>query len=401
MKFNVRNTESLKLPVGKAEKIYFDDDIPGFGLRLREGGGRYWIFQYTIGTKRSGSKPTHHRISLGKFSAVPVAKAREQAGEYYAKVRLGQNPAAEKHRDRARASKTFEAVAKLFLARQRERVRPSSYSEAERHLLVNCKPLHTHSFDAIERRVIAQRLTEITQAHGPIASNRVRTTLSALFSWAMRDGWVESNPAAATNRNDENTRDRVLSAAELHSLWNALPPGDFGAIVKLLVLTGQRKTEISDLCWSEIDLERSFIRLPAERVKNGRVHEIPISGAVRQILETQIRRGERDFVFGEGQGGFSGFGRCKQRLDAKIELPPWTLHDLRRTAATGMAEIGVQPHIIEAVLNHISGHKSGVAGIYNRASYEAEKATALARWADHVTNIVEGRDSNVTPLRRG
>jgi integrase len=399
VKFNVKNTAGLSLSPGKAEKIYFDDDIPGFGLRLRKDGGRTWIFQYKLGTKQLGTK--QRRMKLGKFEATPVARARDLASEAYAKVQLGRDPADEKDRESARASETFEVVAKLFLGRQRNRVRPSSYSEAERHLLTNCKPLHSRSLDTIEQRVIAQRLTEITQANGPIAANRVRTTLSAFFSWAMREGLAKGNPAAATNRNDENTRDRVLSAAELHSLWNALSPGDFGAIVKLLILTGQRKTEIADLRWSEIDLERSFIRLPAERVKNGRVHEIPISGAVRQILETQIRRKDRDFVFGEGQRGFSGFGKSKQRVDTKTKLLPWTLHDLRRTAATGMAEIGVQPHIVEAVLNHVSGHKSGVAGIYNRASYEAEKATALARWADHVTSIVEGRDSNVMPLKRG
>ena len=105
------------------------------------------------------------------------------------------------------------------------------------------------------------------------------------------------------------------------------------------------------------------------------------------------------FVFGRtGRTGFSGWSRAKERLDQAITIPPWTIHDLRRTYATGAAEIGVQPHIIEAILNHVSGHKSGISGIYNRAIYEAEKTTALSRWAEHVAKVVEGSDSNVTPL---
>jgi integrase len=402
VKFNVKNTEGLRLPPGKTDIIHFDDEVPGFGLRLREGGRRSWVFQYQLGTRQPGAnKALQRRMSLGKYPAVSVSGAREEASRLYARVRLGQDPAGERKRELGQASEIFGAVARLFLARQRGRVKPRSYVEIEHHLLTHCRPLHGLSFGKIDRRVIAQRLTEITQTAGPAAANRMRATLSALFSWAMREGLAESNPALATNKNDEVTRDRVLKAAELHSLWGALPPGDFGAIVKLLVLTGSRQKEIADLRWSEIDAERKVIQLPAERVKNGRAHEIPMSGAVTAILEAQIKRKGRDFIFGEGQGGFSGFGKCKKRLDEAINLKtPWILHDLRRTAATGMAEIGVQPHIVEAVLNHISGHKGGVAGIYNRASYEAEKATALARWADHVTNIVENRQGNVAPFKR-
>jgi integrase len=123
-----------------------------------------------------------------------------------------------------------------------------------------------------------------------------------------------------------------------------------------------------------------------------------MSGAVRAIL--QAREQDGAFVFGRsGSSGFSGWSRCKERLDEALGMDDWAIHDLRRTFATGSAEIGIQPHIIEAVLNHVSGHKSGVAGIYNRAAYETEKATALNRWAEHVAAIIEGRDSNVTPLR--
>ncbi len=393
MRLSGKHTAGLKLKKGETEKIYFDDEIPGFGLRLRESGGRTWVFQYKLGAK-------HRRMTFGKYPALDATKAREQASYLHAKVRLGLDPAGEKADERNRASEVFSHVAKLFRDRQRDRVKPRSLVEIDRHLQVNCRPLHGLPFPKINRNAIAQLLTETTQARGPIAANRLRDTLSSLFTWAMREGLTESNPVLATNRNDEAARDRVLTAAELRSVWNALPAGDYGAIVKLLILTGQREREISDLRWSEIDLEHNVIRLPAARTKNKRAHSIPVSGGVRAILEAQHRQDGRDFVFGRGQGGFSGFSRCKERLDEKLNLPPWTLQDLRRSTATHMAEIGVQPHIIEAVLNHISGHKGGVAGIYNRASYEAEKATALARWADHVANILEDRQGNVAPLKR-
>jgi integrase len=169
-----------------------------------------------------------------------------------------------------------------------------------------------------------------------------------------------------------------------------------------LILTGQRREEIGGLRWSEIT--DAGIELPAERTKNAQAHTIPLSGPAHAIIRALPRHDGREFVFGRGEGGYSGWSRSKARLDERIAemnrqpLPGWTLHDLRRTAVTEMAEIGIQPHVIEAVINHISGHKGGVAGIYNKASYTGEKTTALARWADHVLSVVEGRERKVIPI---
>lgn len=385
----------LTLPKGKTEIICFDEDISGFGIRIQRGKSRNWVFQYKLGAKQ-------RRLSLGKFPAVGTAAARKTASELYAKVRLGQDPAGERDTNRARAVETFEAVQKRYLIDQRDRLKPRSYAEVERYLTTHCQSLQGLSFAKLEQRTIAGRLGEIKQTSGSVTANRVRSTLSALYSWAMGEGLTDLNPVLATKKNDETARDRVLSDKELRSIWNALPPGDYASIVKLLILTGQRRSEIGGLRWSEIDFEKKIIRLPAGRTKNGRAHQVPMSAAVQSILEAQERQEDRDFVFGRGQGGFSGFGTGKLLLDGLLpkNMPAWTVHDLRRSAATGMAEIGIQPHIIEAVINHVSGHKGGVAGIYNRAGYEAEKATALARWAEHVAAIVEARKSNVAPLRR-
>jgi integrase len=321
MKLTKATAGRLTLPRGKAEAIHFDDDIPGFGFRL-QGKSRAWIFQYKIGAK-------HRRMTFGKFPALNAAKAREQAGELHAKVRLGQDPAGEKDSNRARAIETFEAVQKRYLADQRERLKPRSYAEIERHLATHCQPLHGLSFGKIEQRTIATRLAEIRQKGGPVAANRVRSTLSALFSWAMSEGLTETNLVLATKKNDEAPRERVLLDKELRSIWNALPDGDYGSIVKLLILTGQRKQEISDLRWSEIDFRNKVIRLPAGRTKNGRAHQIPMPGAVQSILEAQDHIEDRDFVFGQGQGGFSGFSRCKHSIAgpcmifAAPPLPAW------------------------------------------------------------------------------
>ena len=217
---------------------------------------------------------------------------------------------------------------------------------------------------------------------------------------------MDANPVAATNRPQEPvSRDRVLSDGELREIWNACQDDDYGRIVKLLLLTGQRRDEIAALEWSEIDLDAALITLPKERTKNKRAHDVPLSDLALSILPSP--RHGRELVFGEGEGPFTGFSAAKRRLDERINaarakpMPEWRLHDLRRTAATRLADLGVQPHIIEALLNHVSGHKAGVAGIYNRAAYAPEKRAALTLWAEHIPALVDGVDRKVVPLRRG
>jgi integrase len=394
LKLSVKETAGLELPRGKTDHIEWDDELGGFGIRLREGGSRHWVFQYKIGSK-------HRRITFGKYPALDAKKARDRAADLHAKVRLGEDPAGAKQEARARAEETFEACAQKYLAWQRKEVRPSTYKENERHLLKNLAPLHGLRIDNVDKRAIAGQLTRLA-AEGGVQANRTRASLSKFLNWCLNEGLVESNQAALANVNKEKRRDRVLLDAELGAIWNALPANDYNAVVKLLILTGQRAREIADLHWSEIDFERGVITLPPNRTKNGREHIIPMSAMVASILKDQPRRESRDFVFGRGQGGFSGWSKAKDALDQAIanQMLPWIIHDLRRAAATGMAEIGIQPHVIEAILNHVSGHKGGVAGIYNRANYEAEKATALNRWAEHIEAAVEKRKSNIAPLNR-
>jgi integrase len=384
-----KNVATLDLPKGKSEFTHFDSDIGGFGLRIRKSGSKSFVFQYDFAGRTK-------RITIGAVSAIDPTKARQIASELHARVRLGEDVAAIKADSQARAGETFGAAIKPYLQWQHARVRASSLRHLERHLLVNLKALHHLPLAQVDRRAIASQLTRM--AESPSQANRTRSTLTSFLNWAMREGLIDSNPAIATNKYPEQARDRVLTNAELRALWLALPEGDFGDIVRILILTGQRAREISDLQWNECNFDKGVIELPPARTKNRRKHSIPMSNAVRAIL--QAREQDGAFVFGRsGSSGFSGWSRCKERLDQALGIPDWSLHDLRRSFATGAAEIGIQPHIIEAVLNHVSGHKGGVAGIYNRAAYETEKATALNRWASHVAAIIEGRDSNVTALR--
>lgn len=383
MRLNERRITSTKptLPAGKDEFIFFDDDIPGLGLRVRRSGSRSWCFQYW----RDGRA---RRLTLGKWPRLNASKARELVSGLAAKVALGGDPAADKIEDRKR-KESFGEIAELFLARQAKRLKPRSLVEVERHLNVNAKPLHSVAIDKLSRRDVAELLTTLAAEKGAVTANRARASISAMLSWAIKQGLAESNPAAFTAKEAEGSRSRVLTAEELAGVWGALPDGDYGDIVKLLILTGQRRDEIGSLRWSEIDLRKGIIALPPERVKNNRAHVVPMSEPVKQIIAAIPRTERRDFVFGYGNGGFAGWSKSKERINARLRnISPWTIHDLRRTAATGMAEIGIAPHIVEAVINHASGHKNGVAGIYNRASYENEKRDALDRWAAHVVQIV-------------
>jgi integrase len=183
-----------------------------------------------------------------------------------------------------------------------------------------------------------------------------------------------------------------LSDSEIAAMWRALPEKQFGAIVRLLILTGARREEVGGLRWSEINGDK--IALPGERTKNGRPLDLPLSGAAAAIIEAQRRRADRDLIFGERDGPFQGYSKSKATLDAALDIvAPWRLHDIRRTVATRMADLGVQPHVIEALLNHVSGHKAGVAGTYNRSLYSAERRRALDLWATHVIALVAGRES--------
>jgi integrase len=398
MKLTAKSAAALVLPNGKRDIFFWDEDLPGFGVRLRDD-ARRWVIQYRVGSQQ-------RRESLGDLRKITLDDARRIARQRFAQVELGVDPAAERAKGRAvtaEVTATLKTLAARYLDSKRAVLRPATYNAAERYFRIHWAPLHNRPVAAITRAEVALRLQGIVKAHGRVAAARARANLLALLAWAQREGIVENNVALATNNPALGlpSRERVLEDTEVRAIWKACGADDFGAIVRLLLLTGQRRNEIADLRWSEVDFDAAMITLPPTRTKNKRLHVVPLSDAALAIIKELPHEAARDLIFGAGDRGFTTWSHAKRTLDTAIgNLPRWTLHDLRRTAATGMADIDIEPHVIEAALNHASGSKRGVAGIYNRSSYERQKRAALDRWADHVLAVVEERDTKIVPLRK-
>ena len=390
MKLTKATVERLALPTSVHDKIFFDDDLPSFGLRLRAGGKRSWIAQYRVGTKQ-------RRITIGTAQTLSIDEARKRARRILSRVHLGGDPQDEKAEKRVQASVTVGATVDRYLdERGSKRLKPRSYEEVERHLKRHWAALTEKPVRSVSRSDVATQLGRIAKHSGPFASNRARAALSAFFSWAIGEGLADANPVIGTNKaTEEVSRDRVLTDEELSLVWRLAGNGDYGAILRLLVLTGQRREEVGGILWSEIDTEGAVWRIGADRTKNGLAHDVPLSAPALAVLKGLERQEARDLVFGAGDGPFQGWSNAKTALDVRISASrgqaptPWRLHDIRRTVATRLADLGIQPHVIEAVLNHISGHKAGVAGVYNRAAYATEKRAALDLWAGHVTALIQ------------
>jgi integrase len=354
----------------------WDTAVTGFGARKQTNGLFYYV--------RYRHNGTQIVKSIGRHGALTPDTARTKAKQLLGIVAGGADPFAP-----TLASEGFAASINRYLERKRGSLKPISFSQTERYLRNHFAPLHKLSLDQIDRRKVAALLGEIETSSGAVSRNRARAQLSAFFSWCITEGLLEANPVQGTAKASEGSRERVLSKNELRELWRSLGEDRFSDLIRLLLLTGQRRNEIGRLQWSEIDQARKLMIFAPERTKNSRQHEVPLSRQALAIIERMPRRNSTDYLFGK-RSGYSDWGRAKQQFDQGLGIADWRLHDLRRTAATGMAELGVQPHIIEAVLNHVSGHKASVAGIYNRAKYSEPMRNALQRWADHLDQITQG-----------
>jgi integrase len=395
MKFTKATVAALTMPAGKSDHTVWDSDLPGFGVRMRND-SMSWLIQYRIGRQQ-------RRESLGDTRKVRLEDARRAAQQRFAQAQLGIDPVAVKA-EAAMAALTFGAIADRFLAVKAEIYRPSTYKHAQRYLEQHWRPLRGRPIASVSRADVAALLHDLSQRHGRVAAARARDTLSSMFTWAMKEGITEVNPTTHTNTPDAGVkaRDRVLSLTEIAAVWHACENDNFGRIIKLLILTACRRTEIGSLRWDEIDFDAGTITICAERSKNGRAHMLPLPEPALEILHSTPRY-EATCLF--GLNGFSAWSPATRNLRRRIvasgeKAGDFTLHDFRRSAITHMAEIGVQPHVLEALANHVSGFKRGVAGIYNRAAYQAEKAAALTLWAEHLLAAVEGQETRVVPLRR-
>jgi integrase len=382
----VRTLETLK--PGPARKEIPDKLLPALYFILQPTGRAAWAVRYRIG-RRS------RKHTIGPYPAIDLKTARELGAKALRAVAEGRDPSAEKALARTALPDTFETVARQFVELHCRRLnRPRTIEAYEQQFRTYLIPRWgRRPISSITRRDVLDLLDEIVGSGRPIAANRVRSLLVALYGWSLTRDIVISSPVAGVRRPAaEQSRDRVLSDSELRSVWCAADKmaGPYGALIKLLILFGARRDEVGRMTWSELDFDARLWVLPKERSKNGRAHTIFLSDAALAVLAGLPRLGE--FVLTvTGTAPINDRSHKKRRLGALLppDMPHWTLHDLRRSVATRMIDLGVLPHVVEAVLNHV-GHRSGVAGIYNRAAYGNEMRDAFGRWGNHVMALVAG-----------
>lgn len=420
--------KKLKIPeTGRTE--YWDSHTRGFGLRVSASGVRSWVL---ITRSLQGGEWKQQRVTLGTYPSVSLALARSKAQEAKGAAKAGDDPAQAVKEERQKleddSRNTVSTVRADFLVKYRGRQnrRPAPNTLREMTRILNGPDFaawSSRSVAQITRRDIIDVLDNIVSRGAETMANRTLAYLKILFGWAMQRGIIDANPAADIKKpGTETSRDRVLSADELRSIWNATE-GDnqFSGIVRLLMLTGQRLNEVAQMRWTEIDEDGRTWTLPAakgddRRTKNARAHAVPLTDPMIEILDARkaqqqalVRKDKPmpALVFTTtGTTPYSGFSKAKARLDkdvsASLDGDPWTLHDIRRSVATHMAEdLRIAPHIIEAVLNHVSGSKGGIAGVYNRALHLDERRDALEAWSRHLLTLVGERTTgNVVELRR-
>jgi len=379
--------------------LYWDDTLKGFGLNVRlDAGGkirRSWIIQYRIGKQQ-------RKFRIGDAIKLTAKQARKEAEKLFAQIELGQDPQGEKQAkreaDQGPPALTLRDALEKYVEMKEAEVREGTYPENSLTItklyllrLQYFGPIHKVDINEVTTQAVAARFHAIRQASSDTTAGRARAQLSAAFVRLMQEGIADANPCIGTRGQAERSeRDRVLNADELRAVWRACDDTDFGKIVRLLILTGCRREEIGGLMWSEVDLDAGTIKLPKERTKNGCAHTLTLPKMAVDILASVPRMVGRDYLFGERSIGFRSWQVQKARFKDGVS-EPWKLHDLRRTVATGMAEHDIaEPHIIEATLNHTSGHEGGIAGIYNRAKYAPEaqgpleaRSRAAAACRDH------------------
>jgi integrase len=432
MKLTERKIERLAVEDGRKDRLVFDKAQRGLAVRVTATGGRNYLCQYSL----HGHK---WRVPLGACSAVALSKAREAAAAVMGDVAKGRNPAAER-KDAATAERArrvrnrltlrvlIEDWNRLHLASRR----PRYAAEAMRALHYALADLLDDAAEDLDRAAVVRALDALVRRRkrkegggagkpkGVAMTSRTAAYGRAAFAWAMKRGAVHTNPFADLPlAKNVGKRERVLSDQEIAEIWRAA--GDatwpYGTIVRLLILTGQRRGEVAGMTWGEISENLAMWTLPGERTKNGAAHTVPLSTVACDLLraalpeDTNEPLASGEFVLPGAIGTpFAGWSKAKRALDKAINdaraiaakaagrtpapLALWSLHDLRRTVATGLQRLGVRLEVTEAVLNHISGSRGGIAGVYQRHDWAAEKRAALDAWAARVVaNFADAPES--------
>jgi integrase len=371
---------------------FFDAHLPGFGLRIADTGHKAWVVFYRIGGKQ-------RRYTIGTMATYPkVDLARERAREILRDVERGIDPAAAKAAP-ARKIDTVAMLAEQFITRY-AKPKNRSWHGTERTLALHVLP-RWGSRDAasISRRDVLDLMDALVDGGLPVGANRVLAAVRKMFGWAVERDILSTSPVVNVRAPGKETeRDRVLTDEELTKIWSAATKmgGVSGAFLKTLILTGQRRDEVSSMRWPDLDLEALVWTLPREATKGDRSHEVPLAPLVIEVLTTLPRTGVFVFTSTRGERPISGYSKIKARAEQLAGFDDWRIHDLRRTAGTGMARAGIAVSTISRVLNHKEG---GVTAIYNRYSYLDEKRHALETWARKVESLVQPGPDNVVEMK--
>ena len=398
----------IKPPVS-GRKEYFDKLLPGFGLRVTDKGNKSYVVFYRVGGKQ-------RRVTLGSIYELTLAEARDQARNHKISAKGGVDLVAAQEAEKRETERvelgTFRAVADIYIE---DYCKPNTrtWKETERMFKKYILPKFGKTpVDEISRAQVRNLIKHVVNNNGPVMANRVAGVIRSMYSWMAREEDYEGdNPArgiAAPNYT-ENKRDRYLDHDEIKSLLLACDKmgWPFGPYFKFLLLTGQRKNETVRLKRS--DIKGDTWTIPKEIAKNGERHLVPLTGPAIELLESSPQLGEYIFTT-TGDKPLAGFSKAKRRCEKLIaeqrkkdDLPPmerWTIHDLRRTAASGMAEMRIPPRVVEKILNHTGGVISGVAAIYNRHGYDEEKREALTAWSNKIGAIMNPDEPmNVTSIK--
>lgn len=387
MKLTLNRIAGLKCPPGKRDMLVFDDEQRGLGVRITAGGKTY-LAQYSWhGLKR--------RIPLGGCSAISLAKARDAVRAIMGDVARGLDPAAERKVaiTEARAAAGGLSLGHLLSDWQALHLaarRPRYATEATRALRSAFRRHLDLPGASLGRAAVVQSLDAMVRDGHVAMAARTAAYGRAAFSWAAKRGALSTNPFTGLPVTPTGRRERVLSDDELAAIWRATDgPGPFNGIVHMLILTGQRRSEVAGMAWMELSDDLAAWTIPAARAKNGVAHIVPLSEPARTLLRGMPRFGE--LVFQGLRGRFSGFSKAKARLDVECGVAAWRLHDLRRTAATGLQKLGVRLEVTEQILNHTAGSRAGIVRVYQRHDFASEKRAALEAWANYVAAAVEGR----------
>jgi integrase len=418
-KLDDRTIRALHAPPSGRLEIW-DKLLPGFGVRITDKDARSYFVMYRSGF---GDSRKQRRYRIGDARSMTLAEARAEAREALGKVERGIDPADGRvpvHGVQANPS-SFAAAASTYLVRYaKKNTRASTYRETKRIFDVNLIPvLGARAIASITRRDVDAVLGAIADHGAGVQANRVLAWLKSFFNWAVDHEYLATSPISRMKPlTKERSRDRALSDDEIRWFWTAADKlgWPFGPLFRLLLLTAQRRDEVAEMSWAELDLEHRVWTIPRERAKNDRAHDVALSQGALEIIAELPMVDERLIFITNGKTSVSGFSRGKARIDAlmntarrdqlgkpsgEAEIEGWILHDLRRTAATGMAGLGIAPQVVDKILNHVSGTVRGVSAIYNRHGYERERAAALEAWSTHVASLIRPAPAaNVVRLAR-